>query len=271
MPHRPFLRALDWHPSPAAAAIGLLIVLVVAVGCGGTPPPTPAGISGSPAPTASGVAAPSASGSPPAAAASNEPDPDAGAALEAFRAFIQTEQTFHMAADMQLTVGGDSLDMDVAADVAGADERGDIIIRATDVSVHMEIVVLDGVAWARIANRDWEVVPVDTTSSNPLLDLDADGLEPVGIVNVGGTRTHHFRVDDPAAIDTSVIASTTISDVTIDSLSFDVYVTDDGAPLAAIMVFAGSGLTEGIRQPIQARIRYVFSRFGEPVGIEAPV
>jgi len=259
-------------PGPLLALLALLVVFAVgglaACGGGGTAPAA----SGSVGPSAS--VAPSGSGlasAAPSAAASEAADPDAGAALDAFRAFVQTEQSFHLQADMQMTVGGDSIDMDVAADIAGADEHGDIIVRGGDASVHLEVVVLGGVAYARLANRPWEQAPLETSSSNPLVTLDVEGLEPVGIVNVGGTRTHHFRVNDAAAIGTSLISSASITDIEIDDFVYDIYITDDGAPLAAIMEFSGSGAIAAARQPIEARIRYDFSRFGEPFEIEKPI
>lgn len=198
-------------------------------------------------------------------------DPDAGAALDAFRAFIQTDQTFHMQADMQITVDDRLIDMDVAADVAPPDERAELIIRAGAASVAMEVVLVDGVAYAQLANRPWQVLPTEATSANPLLALDVEGLEPMGTVNVAGTRTHHFRVDDPSLIDPSLISASSITDVEFDTLSFDIYITDDGQPLAAIMEFSGSGVAEGVLQDVDARIRYDFSGFGEPIVIEKPV
>lgn len=266
-------------PGPIRPLMALLVVLaaggLVACGGGGPAPATlgagSVGPSTSVAP--SGSIPPSGSGpasAAPSAASSDGADPDAGAALDAFRAFVQTEQSFHLQADMQMTVGGRSIDMDVAADIAGTDEHGDIIVRGGDSSVHLEVVVLDGIAYARLANRPWEQAPLETSSSNPLATLDVEGLEPVGVVNVGGTRTHHFRVNDPAAIDTSLISSASITDIEIDDFVYDIYITDDGAPLAAIMEFSGSGAVAGTRQPIEARIRYDFSRFGEPFDIEKP-
>ncbi len=252
-----------------AVAFGL-----TAVACGGAvvPPPSPSASVAVASPTpAEPSSAPSADASPGASGGSGSgADPDAGAALDAFRAFIQTDQSFHMQADMQITVAGETIDMDMAADVAGGDERGELIIRSGDASVAMELILLDGVAYAQLANRPWQEVPADAGSSNPLLGLDVEGLEPMGTVRVGGTPTHHFRVDDPLAVDTSLIAGNSITDVEFDTLTFDVYVTDDGAPLAAVMEFAGSGTVEGARHQLNARIRYDFSKFGEPVTITKP-
>jgi hypothetical protein len=256
-----------------AAILGLAFGLT-AIACGGAVVPPPSASVGVASPTpAAASSEPSADASPGGTGGTGSgsgADPDAGAALDAFRAFIQTDQSFHLQADMQITVAGETIDMDMAADVAGGDERGELIIRSGDASVAMELILLDGVAYAQLANRPWQVVPAEAGSSNPLLGLDVEGLEPMGTVRVGGTPTHHFRVDDPSAVDTSLIAGNSITEVEFDTLTFDVYVTDDGAPLAAVMEFAGSGTVEGARHQLNARIRYDFSKFGEPVTITKP-
>jgi hypothetical protein len=251
---------------PIAVFAALAMLLAACAGSSATPT---GGSTAMASPTAADPSSePSVAASP--ADSGSAVDPDAGAALDAFRAFIQTDQTFHMQADVQMTVGADALDLDVAADVAGADERSEMILRSGDASVAIEIIVLDGVAYAQVANRPWEEAPLETSSSNPLLGLDAEGLEPMGSVNVAGTRTQHFRVTDPEAIDTSLIASDSITEVEIEALVFDIYVTADGAPLAAVMEFSGSGVVDGAREPLDARIRYDFSRFGAPVVIQKP-
>ena len=203
--------------------------------------------------------------------ASAGPDVDALAALDAFRAFIQTDQTFHMTADMQLTIAGEMRDMDVAEDISGGNERGRIDIRGAGVSIHMEVVVAGGKAYLKLANRKWEQVDVDTSSSNPLGDLRVDGLQPIDTVNVGGVPAHHFRVDDPAAIDPDTITGNALTALKLTSSSFDVYVNDDGVPLTAKLAFSGTGTFQGKSAPVEAKIRYDFSRFGVPVEIVAPI
>jgi hypothetical protein len=246
-------------------------VAVVVVACGGSvaPPSSPVGSAASPSASAAASTEPSTPPSPDGT--TSGADPDAGAALDAFRAFIQTDQSFEMQADMQITVGGRLIDMDMAADVAPPDEKAEVIIRAEGASIAMEIVLVDGVAYAQIANRPWQVVPTEVGSANPLLALDVEGLEPMGTVNVAGTRTHHFRVSDPTLVDPSLISASSITEVEISTLSYDIYITDNGAPLAAIMEFSGSGVAEGELQDLTARIRYDFSGFGEPIVIQKPV
>ena len=161
--------------------------------------------------------------------------------------------------------------MDVNADVAGGDEKGTIDVRGAGTSVHMDIVVVDGSAYGRIAQRDWIVLPADTSSSNPLLALDVEGLEAVGIVNAAGQLAHHFRTDDVSMIDTGTITGTSITELRLDTVGFDVYVTDDGVPITAVMEFAGEGTVEGASQTIEATVRYDFTKFGEPLVIEAPI
>lgn len=229
------------------------------------------------APSTIATSSPTASPSTPprspslAGSASVNPASDARAALDAFRAFIETEQSFHLTADMKLTIAGKLVDMDVAEDVSGGNEKGTIDVRGPRVSVHMEVVIVGGKAYLKLANRKWQQVDVDTSSSNPLGDLQVEGLEPIGIVNVGGVPAHHFRVDDPAALDPDRITGNALTGLKLSSASFDLYVNDDGVPLTAILAFSGTGTFHGKASPIEATIRYDFSRFGVPVKIVAPI
>lgn len=251
------------------AAFGFVLGLTL-VACGGAPAASPAASpasSSAPAPAGSAAAA---SDSPSTGPGGSAVDPDAGAALDAFRAFVQTEPSFRMRADMLLTIGAQAVDMEITEDVAGGDAKGTIDIRAAGTSLRMEIVLVDGVAYGRIANRAWQTIPADAGTSNPLASLDVDGLRPVGRANVAGTLTHHLRTEDRSILDTSTITGTSLAELRIDSAAFDVYVTDDGVPLTAVMEFAGSGVLEAERQPVKATVRYDFSRFGEPVTIVAP-
>jgi hypothetical protein len=247
------------------AVIAVATFVVGACGAGAGAPSTET----TPSPTASPSTpppSPSAAGSP-----SVNPATDARAALDAFRAFIETEQSFHLTADMKLTIAGTLVDMDVAEDVSGGDEQGTIDVRGPRVSVHMEVVIVGGKAYLKIANRKWQQVDVDTSSSNPLGDLQVEGLEPIDIVNVGGVPAHHFRVEDPAALDPDTITGNALTGLKLSSASFDLYINDDGVPLTAILAFSGTGTFQGKTSPIEATIRYDFSRFGVPVKIVAPM
>lgn len=248
-----------------AVLVPLAVVAVTLAACAQATP-TATSLASSP----SLAATPAVSASPTSASSSGA-DPDAGAALEAFRAFVQTDQTFHMRADILLTVGSQTLDMDVASDVAGADETGTIDIRGAGASIHMDLIILDGTAYARVAKGEWQTIPADTSSANPLLGLDVEGLEPVGVVNVAGQLAHHLRTDDVATIDTGTITGSTLTELTLDTVAFDVYVNDDGVPLTAVMEFAGNGTLNGKSQKVKATIRYDFSEFGKAVEIEAPI
>jgi hypothetical protein len=198
------------------------------------------------------------------------PDPDAGAAVDAFRAFVQTEQSFHLAGDMLMTVGDLTLQAAIVSDVQHGDEQGTIDLRGPGVSVRVSVVLLDGTAYMGLARREWQTIPAQGAFSNPLAGLDVEGLEPIDIVNVGGVETHHLRVEDPDALNGQTLSGNTLTDLTIDSSSLDVYITDDGVPLAAIAEFAGTGSFGGEVGPVTARIRYDLSNFGQELEIVAP-
>ena len=244
-------------------AAGLLVVgtLVLGTGCG--PSAAPGTVPGA----SRAVASPTSV----AAGASDPSTIDSAAVLDAFRAFVQTDQTFHLTADMKLTIAGQSVEMDVAEDVSGGDERGTVDLRGRRLSIHFAIVVVDGKAYVKLANRKWQTIDLDTSSSNPLGDLRIDGLKPIDIVKVNGVSAHHFRADDPKALDPDTITGNAVTSLKLKSAVFDIYVDADGKPLTAILTFSGRGKFQGKSAPIEATIRYDFSRFGAPVEIEAPI
>ncbi len=252
------------RPRPARAV--LLLVALVAIGSLAVGACGPAAVG----PSAVATTTPQPSPAVTAPASSSTQDVDAVAALDAFRAFIETDQSFHLIADMQLTIDGQLVDMDVAEDISGGSEKGMIDIRGPRLSVHMEVVIHGGKAYLKLANRAWQQVDVDTSSSNPLGDLRVEGLQPIDTVNVGGVPAHHFRADDPAALDADTITGNALTDLKLTSASFDLYVDDDGVPLTAKLAFSGTGTFQGKASSVDAKIRYDFSRFGVPVDIVAP-
>jgi hypothetical protein len=258
-------------PSPAPTRRGLsrigrpvAIVAFVAlfVGCGGQAPAaggTPSAI------------APSSPSAAPVSPLASGPDPDAGAAVDAFRAFVQTEQSFHLAGDMLMTVSNLTLQAAITSDVSKGDEQGTIDVRGPGVSIRLSLVLVDGTVYLRIANRAWQTVPTRAGFSNPLAGLHVEGLAPVDIVKVNGVRAHHLRAENPEGINAKTLSGNTLTDLTISSSSMDVYITDDGVPLTAILEFAGNAAFGGETGRVTARIRYDFSKFGQDIRIVAPV
>jgi len=250
----------------AAVPIRCLVVAGLIVGmlgaCGGAAPATSTA-----SPIAAATATPTA---PPSATSSAGPNADAGAALDAFRAFVQTEQSFHIAGDMLMSVGNVTLQAAIASDASHGDEKGTIDLRGPGVSIRMSIILLDGTVYLRLANRDWQTVPAGDAFSNPLGGLAVEGLEPIDIVDVGGIKTHHFRVENPEGLNGQTLSGNALSELTVSSSSFDVYITNDGVPLTAILEFVGTGSFGGQQGPVTARIRYDFSNCGHDVPIVAP-
>jgi hypothetical protein len=243
-------------------ATALLIGLVGA--CGGAAPAAT-----TPSPTQSATPTPS----PTAAASSSSAgvNPDAAAALDAFRAFVQTEQAFHMAGDLLMKVGDLTLQAAIMSDVAKGDEQGTIDMRGPGVSIRISIVLVDGTVYLRLANRDWQKLPAGSGAfSNPLGSLAVEGLKPIDVVDVGGVKTQHLRVENPEGLNGQTLSGNTLNDLTVKSSSLDVYVTKDGVPLTAIVEFAGAGSFGGDSGAVSARIRYDFSKFGQEVTILAP-
>jgi hypothetical protein len=234
--------------------------------CGGTSPAV-----ATPEPTPSATATTTPSAPPPSSASSAGANPDAAAALDAFRAFVQTEQAFHMAGDMLMKVSDLTLQAAIVSDVAKGDEQGTIDLRGPGVSVRLSIILVDGTVYLRLANRDWQKLPAGSGAfSNPLGGLAVEGLKPIDIVDVGGVKTQHLRVENPEGLNGQTLSGNTLNDLTVKSSSLDVYVTKDGVPLTAIVEFSGTGTFGGNSGPVSARIRYDFSKFGQEVTIVAP-
>lgn len=258
-------------PPPAPTQLSLSLIgrllaigaaIAVLVGCGGGQAPA----------TASSSSA-IASASPSAATVSpltSGPDPDAGAAADAFRAFVQTEQSFHLVGDMHMTVGARTLQAAIASDVSKGNEQGTIDVRGPGVSIRLSLILVDGTVYLRIANRDWQAVPMRAGFSNPLAGLRVEGLKPVDIVKVNGVRTHHLHVTNPEGINGQSLSGNTLTDLTLSDSSMDVYITDDGVPLTAIVEFSGSAAFGGDTGRVTAKIRYDFSKFGQDIRIVAP-
>jgi hypothetical protein len=253
-----------------AALVRCLVVgatLMSLVGaCGGTAP-----AAATPEPTPSATATTTPSAPPPGSASSAGANPDAAAALDAFRAFVQTEQAFHMAGDMLMKVGDVTLQAAIVSDVAKGDEQGTIDLRGPGVSVRLSIILVAGTVYLRLANRDWQKLPAGSGAfSNPLGGLAVEGLKPIDVVDVGGVKTQHLRVENPEGLNGQTLSGNTLNDLTVKSSSLDVYVTKDGVPLTAIVEFSGTGTFGGKSGPVSARIRYDFSKFGQEVTIVAP-
>jgi hypothetical protein len=171
---------------------------------------------------------------------------------------------------MLMSVGNVTLQAAIVSDASHGDEKGTIDLRGPGVSIRMSIVLLDGTVYLRLANRDWQTVPAGDAYSNPLRGLAVDGLEPIDIVDVGGVKTHHLRVENPEGLDGQTLSGNALTELTVSSSSLDVYVTNDGVPLTAIVEFAGTGTFSGVKGPVTAKIRYDFSNFGQDVLIVAP-
>ena len=242
------------------------VVLAFAGGCSSAPPA---------ASQASAAASTSLDPSATAAATFGSPgaDPDSAAAVDAFLAFIQTQQTFHLTADMNLSVKDKVVTMYVIDDIGKAAEKGTIDVRGAGVSIHLEVIAVGGTLYIRLPpNGGWQSIEIRSGAANPLAGLRSDDLVAVDLVNVAGTITHHLHVADASdEIDARAISGNTLTDLNLDSATFDVYVTDDGVPLTAIYEFAGKGTFAGVKAPIKAKIRYDFSKFGQDVTIAAPV
>ena len=176
-----------------------------------------------------------------------------------------------MAGDMLMKVGDLTLQAAIVSDVSKGDEQGTIDLRGPGVSVRLSIVLVDGTVYLRLRESRLAEGPcgkrgVLQSAWRPR----RRGSKPIDIVDVGGVKTQHLRVENPEGLNGQTLSGNTLNDLTVKSSSLDVYVTNNGVPLTAIVEFAGTGSFGGDSGPVSARIRYDFSKFGQEVTMVAP-
>jgi hypothetical protein len=243
-------------------AVAMLVALLIA--CGGAAPAAPGG-------SPSAAALPNGSTSARPSPSSAGPDPDAAAAVDAFRAFIQTNPSFHIVGDMLMTIRTLTLQAAIVSDVSHGDEQGTIDLRGGGVSIHLAVILVDGTVYLRLGRGEWQTASEAAGFSNPLGGLAVEGLTVIDRVNVAGTLTHHLRAENPEGLNGQTLSGNTLTDLTIESSSLDVYITDDGVPLKATVKFSGTGIFGGEQGAVVTTIRYDFSKFDQEIEILAPI
>jgi hypothetical protein len=182
--------------------------------------------------------------------------------------------TFHVRLDSSIQAGFSGLDITSDIDVAGKDQAGTMTFALGKEKVVTEIVLKDGVVYAREGGGRWTkgAIPADQAPADPLASVAAGAtFQYVGSERRDGDReVHLLRSKDWVLNDVQRIASAQGMKVRVASTRFDVFVSDKGVPEEGRFRAQLSMTVEGQRINVTLTGTYTFSRFGEPIIIKAP-
>jgi hypothetical protein len=276
------------HLPPRGALVALAFVIAACTQAApSSPPPAtatpsaspstlPAASTGpSPSPDATASAAPTATPGPtasPPVATSSAGD----LVIAAFLAnFAAAQPPFHLVSDIEgrFASGTRTGEITVAieGDVAADDFAGTYHAELPDETQDADLVLLDGVAYLRRPDAEWEIVPGfrQTQPLNPFILLQPSDLTYQGEVTRTGTTLHQLRTTRWVGDD---VVLEGVPDAALESSVFDIFVTDEGIPVAAELRFAVVGTTlTGEDARFEYTVLYEFSDVGEPVTIRAPI
>ena len=156
-------------------------------------------------------------------------------------------------------------------EIAGDDSRGTSRLSVMREPVTVETVSKDGVSWARMPGGEWEpMTEAEATPSNPFaLIRGPQDLRYMGEEVQGGRVVEHFRTDRVIGLDALATLPEGLNVTNVDT-TFDLYTDSEAVPLFAdweVTMEADDGGSPG---RIEMRGEYRFSRWGEPIVIEAP-
>jgi hypothetical protein len=177
----------------------------------------------------------------------------------AYRATLKT-------ADQTAAVTGD-------LDVAGADFAGATRVQRGGARVAMDVVFKAGRAYGRLPKANWAVIPVDelATPANPFRELSrTSSLEDLGDVTRSGKKLRRLRTSEWLAGDPNRLLAGQAGSVTVESSTFDFFVTAAGIPIEAVLSARLAGELSGKKGTASLTATYTFSKLGTRVRITAP-
>jgi LppX_LprAFG lipoprotein len=250
----------------------LLVLVALLAACGGaTGSP-----SGSEAPPSQAATEPPATEAPPPseAAPSEVPSPagDAGGPYaEALVAALGAEQLvthIEQEATVTTSVAPDTLiTAMLAGDISGDDLAMLIQVSAPGVSQSTELVVVGDTAYTRLEGEDWMSGPREVVADSlaGLLDNlrvveDPNHLRYVGLEEFEGRQLHHL-------VGATKVPYTPSTGGTGQFETLDVWIEEDGTPVTIRGDFTA---VDGAGNRGEGTSEMRFSKFGEPVEIEAP-
>lgn len=161
--------------------------------------------------------------------------------------------------------------MSAALDVAGDDWSGYVDAASPGEMVAANVIYVDGSAWARAPGTvDWQASTFEPSQPmNPFTQVEGpDEIDYQGTSLVDGQVLHHLRIsrwlgNELAALPEDLEVSRT-------DASFDVYTTPGGVPVYATLTQTLHAEMNDAQNRIETPAEYRFSRWGEPILIQAP-
>ena len=253
---------------PRLVWLFLLLIAMVAA-CGGT---TGSAVLSEPPPSAVTVTEPPPTEEAPPSSAAPSPVADAGGPYaEALVAALAAEDLvthIEQSATVTTSVAPDTEIMaELVGDISGEDLAMLIELTAPGVNQTTELVVVGDTAYTRLAGEEWISVPRAAVADSiaGLLDNlrvveDPGHLRYVGLEDFDGRPLHHL-------VAATQIPYTPSTGGTGHFETLDVWVEEDGTPVSIRGDFTA---IDGAGNTGEGTSDMRFSRFGEPVEIEAP-
>lgn len=234
-----------------------------------SPSPAPSVPVSAPPASASAAAPASATPIPPLVLPDNPAD--------AFVARMLYGASYSVEADGQFDFGGERGSWGFVMDVGGSDLSGVFTIAQKRLRLVTDIVVKDDIQYDRPAGEGWvrregtpEGMPMDIFSAHHG-PQSFEGLEYVGAVTRNRAQLHHLRLPSAFLPDLSTMWLDEFDGgLVLHDFTFDLWVTDDGRPRSASVVFDGTVRSAGAEVDMTFNMDYRFSRWGEPIVIEPP-
>lgn len=203
------------------------------------------------------------------------PTPDRTALIASFIEFTKRPGlTFHVRLDSSIQAGFSGMDITSDLDVAGKDQAGTMTFKLGKEKVVTEIVVKDGVVYAREGGGRWSKgeIPADQAPADPLASVARGAtFQYVGSERREGSRVvHQLRSKDWVLNDVQRIAGNQGMRVRVANTRFDVFVSEEGVPEEGRFTARLSMEVSGQKINVTLTGSYTFSRFGEPITIKAP-
>lgn len=226
----------------------------------------------------SSLSAPPASVTPPAASPTpTEPLVLPDDPAEAFVARMLYGASYSVTADGRFDFGGEEGSWGFEMDVAGSDLGGVFTIAQKRVRLVTDIIVKENIQYDKPAGEGWvrregnpEGMPMDILAAHRG-PQSFEGLEYVGAVRRDRMQLHHLRLPSAFLPQLSTMwLDEYDGGLVLHDFSFDLWITDDGRPRSADVVFDGTVRSAGAEVDMTFNMNYRFSRWGEPTVIEAP-
>jgi hypothetical protein len=181
--------------------------------------------------------------------------------------------TYHLAYRATLKTGDQTATVATDVDVAGADFTGTTKVQRGGARIALDVVLTGGRAYGRLPKAGWAVIPAVelATPASPFEALAAtSSLEDLGEATRSGKKLRRLRTSQWLGGDPNRLLAGQAGSVTVESSTFEVFVTSAGVPVDAVLTAELKGNIGGESQTATVRATYAFSNVGRPVKVNAP-